>query len=115
MRWPLRFQILVPFAFVLLIAIAAVSAQNAIWAARGAHRQIEEQLQGIAATLVDSTFPLTDVVLRQMRGLSGAEFIFTDQPGRAIAASSRLELSAENPTVIDNWRQLHLGSPIEVD
>ena len=81
MRWPLRYQILIPFALVLLGTIAAVTALNAVLAAGRAQRQIEDKLQGIAATLADSAFPLNDLVLRKMRGLSGAEFVFTDLNG----------------------------------
>ena len=117
MRWPLRYQILIPFTLVLLGTIAAVSACNAVLAARRAHRQIEEQLQGIAATLADSTsnFPLNDWVLRQVHGLSGAEFVFTNLAGNVLAASSQLPYRADNPSaVVENSQQLRLGPPVEI-
>lgn len=87
MRWPIRYQILIPFVVVMLVAIFAVSVLSAVLATQRARLQIEEQLQGIAATLDDATFPLTDTVLRQMHGLSQAEFVFSDIDGRTLAAS----------------------------
>jgi signal transduction histidine kinase len=114
MRWPLRYQILVPFTLVLLGVICAVSALNAMLATQRAKSQIEEQLQGIAATLADSSFPLTDMVLRQMHGLSGAEFAFTNSNGRSLATSG-LELpSGETSKAVENWRQLRLGPPVPI-
>jgi signal transduction histidine kinase len=113
MRWPLRYQILIPFALALLGVICAVSALNAWLATQRSKNQIEQQLQGIAATLADSSFPLTDTVLRQMHGLSGAEFVLTDPQGHSLATSSGLELSAgETPQVVEDWQQLRLGPPV---
>ncbi|HTQ39803.1 MAG TPA: HAMP domain-containing sensor histidine kinase [Pirellulales bacterium] len=115
MRWPLRYQILIPFALVLLGVVCAVSALNAWLATQRAKNQIEEQLQGVAATLADSSFPLTDMVLRQMHGLSGADFVFTNPTGRVLAASKALELpSGESSVAADNWQQLRLGPPVEI-
>ena len=116
MRWPLRYQILIPFALVLLGTIAAVTALNAVLAAGRAQRQIEDKLQGIAATLADSAFPLNDLVLRKMRGLSGAEFVFTDLNGRVLAASTDLQMpQRQNPAVAEQWQQLRLGPPVELN
>ena len=50
MRWPLRNQILVPFVLLLLGVICTVSALNAWLATQRTKNQIEEQLQGIAAS-----------------------------------------------------------------
>jgi signal transduction histidine kinase len=115
MRWPLRYQILLPFALTILGAIAAVSILSAVLATQRAHRQIEEQLQGIAATLADSSFPLTDVVLRQMHGLSGSEFVFWSEDGQVIATRADLQTPLlPAPTVTSDSRQLRLGPPITI-
>ena len=115
LRWPLRYQILVPFTVVLLVAIVTVSILNAVFATQRSRQQIEQQLKGIASTLADSSFPLTDVVLRQMHGLSGAEFVFADEQGHRLAASSDLELpSPQQPVVAGGWQQLRLGPPITI-
>ncbi len=87
MRWPLRYQILVPFAAVMLISLAGVSLLDAYLAARWTEQHIQAQLREMAETLLDSTFPLTDRVLHQTHGLSGADFVLTDADGRLLAAS----------------------------
>lgn len=87
MRRPLRYQILVPFAAVMLISLAGVSLLDAYLAARWTEQHIQAQLREMAETLLDSTFPLTDRVLHQTHGLSGADFVLTDADGRLLAAS----------------------------
>nr|MCU0979562.1 hypothetical protein [Pirellulaceae bacterium] len=87
MRWPLRYQILLPMACVMLAVVAIVSCVDAWLAGRRAHGQIETQLQEIGRTLAGASFPLTDNVLRQMRGLSGAEFVVANRAGTVVAAS----------------------------
>lgn len=87
MRWPLRYQILLPMAGVMLAVAIAVSIVDAWLAGRRAHQQIETQLQEIGRTLAAASFPLTDNVLQQMRGLSGAEFVVVSPAGVASASS----------------------------
>ena len=87
MRWPLRNQMLVPFAGVILAAVTLVSVLNAWLAAHRAERQLESQLRRIVATLQNPAFPLTESVLQQARGLSGAEFVVTEEAGRVLAAT----------------------------
>jgi signal transduction histidine kinase len=55
---------------------------TAHWAAATAQRQCIERGRGIAETLQRSSFPLTESVLRQLRGLGGAEFVLVDPGGR---------------------------------
>jgi len=113
-RFPLRYQILLPFALVLAAAIIAVSVTSAVLAARRAEAQIEQQLQSIAATLADSNFPLTEPVLRQMHGLSPANFVFTDREGRTVA-NGPLQLPPRSSAApADHWRQLHLGPSVTI-
>jgi signal transduction histidine kinase len=87
MRWPLRYQILVPFASVMLAVVLGDSLLDAYLAAQRTQSQLERQLDGMAQTLVSTNFPLTDSVLRQARGLSGAEFVLADAKGRPRATS----------------------------
>lgn len=87
MRWPLRYQILLPMACVMLAVVAIVSGVDAWLAGRRAHEQIETQLHEIGRTLTGASFPLTDNVLRQMRGLSGAEFVVANRAGTVVASS----------------------------
>lgn len=115
MRWPIRYQILVPFAGVLLAALATVSLLNAYFSARRSQQQIDQQLRHVAQTLAESNFRLTDTVLRQMHGLSGAEFILVADDGRPLAASSPLPDSLAMPEfVADRWNQVRLGPAVHV-
>ena len=111
--WPIRYQILMPFAGMMLAAVVSVSLLNAWWAATRSQRQIEEQLRGVARTLLTSTFPLTQNVLEQMHGLSGAEFLLADASGHPLVTSG---LTGENlPTadmVTQRWQDLRLGPMI---
>ncbi len=98
MRWPLRYQILFPFAGVMLAVVVGLSLLEAYLSARRTQHQVERQLQEVALTLADATFPLTDAVLKQTRGLSGAEFVLTDRAGagRGQPGGSRRGRAAAN-------------------
>lgn len=87
MRIPLRLQIFVPVAGLLSATILAVGAAWAWQTLRTTDDAIHRQMRSAAGVLVAANFPLTDVVLEQTRGLSGAEFIGVDADG-AIRASS---------------------------
>jgi signal transduction histidine kinase len=115
MRWPLRNQIIVPMAFVMLATLTGASVFNAWLSARRVRRDIETQLREAARILAEPNFPLTDAVLRQAQGLSGAEFATTDAAG-AILASSRNkgtypELPLHKPA--SQWNELKLGDTIQ--
>ncbi|HVU90239.1 MAG TPA: HAMP domain-containing sensor histidine kinase [Pirellulales bacterium] len=115
MRWPIRYQILLPFAGMMLAAVLSVSLLSAYWAAGRAQRHIEEQLRSVARTYLTSTFPVTAHVLEQMHGLSGAQFVLADTTGKRIATEglihSGLAFDDFPPAehVIDQWQDLHLG------
>lgn len=87
MHWPLRNQILLPFAGALLVALLTVTGIDAYLAARRTEEQINRQLKEIATTLREIQFPLTDAILHQTRGLSGAEFLVTDSRSRVVAGT----------------------------
>lgn len=115
MRWPLRYQILFPFAGLFLVVIVVISAVDAYLAVRAREAHTEQQLREVARTLLTSSFPLTDAVLRQTRGLSGTEFVVTSPDGIVVASSMEVtNLSAvDNP--IDRWEQMRLGSREKID
>jgi len=105
-RWPLRNQILLPMIAVILAALVGVSLLNAYFSVRHARRQIEQELTQVSTTLAESSFPLSDAVLRQMRGLSGAEFVLTDRRGRVTTASSPEFAAFDAPLKDDSARQI---------
>ncbi|MCC7083801.1 MAG: HAMP domain-containing histidine kinase [Pirellulales bacterium] len=115
MRQPLRYQILIPFTAVLAVAIVAVSVLSAALATHRAGRKIEEQLQGIAKALAESSFPLTRVVLRQMHDLSGADFVFVENDGPVVTSNAQLDASARDDQPTGNESQpLSLDTPVEI-
>jgi signal transduction histidine kinase len=90
MRWPIRLQLLVPMLLVVFVAIIGSSLMSAALVAKWVRQGQEERLARVASTLTDATatFPLTELVLRQMSGLSGAQFVAFDAAGNAQAVSS---------------------------
>jgi signal transduction histidine kinase len=109
MRLGLRTRLLVPPA-VLLVGIAAATAWAASAAARHAEARIAEQLTRVAHTLTEPpTFPLTARVLEQMKGLSGAEYVFIDRSGRRIQT---LDGSVDLPAGLAEDESL--GPPVTV-
>ncbi len=111
MRWPLRYQILVPFAGTMLAVVAVVSSLDAVLSARRSQQQIEGQLGEVARTLEAANFPLTDAVLKQTRGLAGADFVLTDRQGQLLAASRR-DLSAQTLAKFPAAGEVKLDRPL---
>lgn len=112
MRWPLRYQILAPFAGVMLGVVLGVSLLDAWLAARRTQRRIEHQLSEVACTLQEANFPLTDAVLKQTRGLSGAEFVLVDSQGKLQAASLERVDAGAIPHGADQPGRFELGNPV---
>ena len=71
MWWPIRFQWLVPFGTILLVAVAVTSISSAWLAARRSTAITVEQLNRVIDTLGQSRFPFSQNVLEQMRGCPG--------------------------------------------
>jgi signal transduction histidine kinase len=111
MRWPLRSQIMFPMACVMLATVVAISGLNAWFAGRQAIDRIESQLREISETLVATSFPLTDSVLKNMRGLSGAEFVVVNRSGQ-ITATSRSEWADALPSA---RLPAHRGETLQFD
>lgn len=111
MRWPLRYQILVPFAGTMLAVVAVVSSLDAALSARRSQQQIEGQLDEVARTLAAANFPLTDAVLKQTRGLAGAEFVLTDRHGQPLAVS-RSDLAPQSLAEFPAAGEVRLDQPV---
>jgi signal transduction histidine kinase len=82
MRRPIQIQLLLPTLSVVVLAIVLASAASAYLGAVRAKRVQQEHLRSVVETLRETKFPLSEPVLRQMSGLSGAEFIFLDGENR---------------------------------
>lgn len=87
MHWPLRYQIMLPMAAIMLLAVLAVGGVGAALGVHGAKARIASQIAEVRQLIQESNFPLSDAVLRQMRALSGAELVLTDDERRVIATS----------------------------
>ncbi len=115
MRWPLRYQILLPFAAAMLAVVLGVSLLDAYLAARRTQDRIERQLHEVARTLLEANFPLTDAVLQQTRGLSGAEFVLADERGGVRATTLAARDHFEAGTAVPAAPQFTLDDTVEVD
>lgn len=93
MRWPIRNQILLPFAIVQTIAVAVLSISAAIMAAQRAEREAVERLDSVVTTLSSSRFPVRAPILEQMKGLSGADFIASNDAGQPTASTLNDEVT----------------------
>lgn len=90
MRIPIRYQFLLPLVVVALASLLAVGAIHARQTTRQTQEQIGQRLRGVVTVLSESSYPLTDTVLRQMGGLAGAMFVLTNSDGELLASSGPL-------------------------
>src|SRR6266852_1325606 len=110
MRWRIRTQILVPL-LILLLGVAGITTWTALSSANQSRLQIETRVRNVARTLGESRFPLNDRILEQMKGLSGAEFLFVGSGNarKATFPADNLELPALEPIAEGDWHDLRLG------
>lgn len=107
-RRPIGWQLAAPTVLLVVAAILASSGASGLLAARAARRQLADDLRRVVATLTDARFPLTEAVLHQMSGLSGAQFVLLDD--RLRPARGSFALPAESTTklaALPSHRQLH--------
>lgn len=94
MRLSLRFRLLIPALLLLAGTVAAT-----FWAARHSaetvDRQIQDRIRSIEQTVHGPpTFRLNEPVLKQMRGLTGAELVVFGSHGERIATIEDSDVSA---------------------
>ena len=87
MRLPIQVQLLIPLLAVVILAISLASLSSAYFGSSRAHQQQEASLRRVVSTLAQSQFPLTEGVLRQIGGLSGAELVFFGPGGKVQSAT----------------------------
>jgi signal transduction histidine kinase len=90
MRRPIQIQLLVPTLSVVVLAIALASGASGYFGAMQQRQLQEASLRRAVATLTEGYFPKTETVLRQMSGLSGAEFVFLDSDHKPLASTLAL-------------------------
>jgi signal transduction histidine kinase len=83
MRLSIRYQLLLPM-LALMLGVVGMSTWTAWSSAQRARRQIEAQLDAVAATVNAVTFPRNPQTLNLMKGLSGADFLLCDESRRPL-------------------------------
>jgi signal transduction histidine kinase len=114
MRWPIRNQILLPLLAVAIVSLTAVGAINTVLTERRTREHVEQQLRQVIEVLTNSSFPLTDTVLRQMRELSNADYVLIDPAGTPMASTLPKAEPLPEQTVTVNIRDVQLGPSVEV-
>lgn len=87
MRWPLRYQIMLPMAGVMLFAVIGVAVLGALLAVSSVKARIAAQIGEVTAILEETNFPLSGAVLRQMSALCGAVLVLGDSDGKVLVSS----------------------------
>jgi len=98
MRWPIRNQILLPLISIQILVVMGVTWLAAWSSLRRVEAEIQHRFRELTATIQQSTFPLTEAVLKQMHGLSGAEFVIQDADGRGLVST------LDEPLAVDWWQ-----------
>jgi signal transduction histidine kinase len=115
MRWSIRTQVLVP-VLALLLGVVGLGAWMAYAAAqRAVRQQVETQVRNMASVLGQAQFPLTQAVLEQVKGLTGAEFVLIRADGGRLATGTiQPEELPHSIPVADDWQTLRLGERADI-
>ncbi len=115
MRLSLRYRLMLP-PTILLGGFVGATAWAAISAAGTAEKRIAHQIGAVARTLTGAPrFPLTETVLGQMKGLSGAEFLLVEDGGRVVSTFPEpLNPPPDVPAVPLSGTEPDLGPPVRV-
>jgi signal transduction histidine kinase len=113
-RLGIRYRLLVPLAL-LLLGVVGASLWSARVAARRAEERVAEHVGNVAQTLGNGKYSLTQPILDQMKGLSGAEFLVIQPDGSRMTTFpvSQVELPPEQ-TLQDPGRH-GLGPPVRAN
>ncbi len=82
MQFPLRLQILLPFALLQLVTVTAIAAYASWLALAKVESDLTTRLQQISMSLKDTSFPLNQPILDRLASLTGAEMILWDESNR---------------------------------
>src|SRR5258708_31439790 len=84
MRLSIRYQLLLPL-LALMLGVVGMSTWTAWSSAQRARRQIETQMEAIAATEAKTNFTHNAHTLKLMKGLSSADFLVCDEERKPLA------------------------------
>src|SRR5262245_32963819 len=109
MRWRVRSQLLVP-PLLMLLGITALSVWMPWSSANRARARIETRVRDVARNMSEeSSYPLSEPVLLQMKRLSGADFLLKPAPDDDAPTVSTLGAVPDLPpddTVVTDWQKL---------
>lgn len=116
MTWPLRLQILLPAACLLVIAVCINAIAAALWASHQSELQITQRLQQVGQVLAETSFPRSPQVLAQLRQLIDAEFAVWDVPRRQLQVSTFSETDENELDAVLEQSKLRqiAGEPITI-
>jgi signal transduction histidine kinase len=117
MRWPIRFQLLVPL-LVLILGVLGASLWTAYTSANQAWGRIENRVRATARSLEESGYPLdAPRVLEDIKRYSGADFEFVRKSGPPLnTLGVDGPVSLPNDVVVyDDARNLRLGQRVVVN
>ena len=89
-RFPLRYQVLLPMLATMVVTLVVISALTAAIAARSAAARVDADVARIAKTLRTTTFPLTQPVLDNIAGLSGAQLLLSNTANEVVASTTQV-------------------------
>jgi signal transduction histidine kinase len=117
MRWPIRYQLLVPL-LVLLVSVVIGSVWTATTSANRARQRIENRVRDSGRSLETSWYPIdADSVLPVIQRYSGMEYYVVRKSGRPISTfdrSTTILLPPEN-AVSEHADELRLGPRVVVN
>lgn len=98
LRWPIRLQILIPFALLQVAAVVTLTVLAASAAIRRAEEETGLRLKPIVETLSSLRANYTPRMLDQLRGLLGSDVFIRDDAGRIVESTvPRSDLPAGLP------------------
>lgn len=117
MRIPIRHQFLLPLAVVATVSLLTIAVVDHWLASKRTRDRVETQLRSVVDVLTQRSYPLTESVLKQMRGLANAEFVLVSEGGDVLRSSSPLpglDRLPEESFVASEIEQLQLGESVSL-
>src|SRR5262249_3867809 len=114
MRWGIRNQVLLP-PLTLLAGVSLASVITAFISSGQAWARVQNHVRNVGQVLGSAHFPLTPRVLEQMKGLSGAEYVFISPDHRITTTLPDVKAGdLLHAAVARDWRDLELHSQLLV-
>ena len=108
MRQPLRSQILLPAAALLIAAVCINVLFAALWSSRRSTQQLSDRLQQVGQVLADTSFPRSPSILAKLQQLTGAEFAIWNQRLQTVVTST---LPPDREAALQNSLQAVTADP----